>query len=1065
MSKILRRLLPLLVLAAIFQTSTFAQQPDRPPNLNLGDLVVTGFSGTIAPAPGKLPAGKSAIDLTFIDPDGASARVVDVSRPGQVWDDHVLNAPKKFDVYARDTGQVFGVALDDAAQPNIYLASSSAYGLYLAKRGRDGLPERVKKGGPGAGWMKGQFGLDLQGGPGTIYKVDGKTGAVTLFANVTLNGVPNPAPGLGNLAYDAAHKQLFVSDLYTGMIHRFDLDGKELGTFDHGVAALTAANLAPLAFDPKNRPNIASDRFDSEKPETWGYAPAKRQVWGLAVHSDRLFYAVASGPQIWSVGIARDGSFAPDPRWELDVPAQGGALPVSDIAFTRSGAMILAQRAPIAASYDYSAFTRPGEPRVLRFWLKDASDPPSPGRWKLEPQEYAVGYPGQYRNSNGGVALGYGYDENGAISTGACEASLWATGQNLRNNPALRSQLEPGGPLVVHGLQAVPTEAIRDVNAPPNASYFVAYDDAFTDPRAAGHAGSVRTYTKPCAEIAYYAPPPYWAPFFVATGTPNPRACTPTCSCPDGTEFKNGECLELRKCPPNMAWVNGKCVPHQSQSIMACQPPMIQIIGGPCVCPPGMNMVDGKCVAPTVCPPPFIQDPNTKACICPQGSVRKGRICVTQLCPSPMVASCGCPPGMIDRDGVCIVQKAQVGEIVFTKKTVYVGPILLPVQPYPIVVTCGSQVTTLNLMPDVPQSIGNIPYGTSCSYTEPTPPIAPGLCPPNMPGVWTTVFAPPAPVTVNAPTTSVTVTNTLTCQQGGGNTDDIDVSLAKTGGTTPACPVPYYDFMLTVTNNGNAYGGPNPVTVTDTVPNGLKFDSATGTNWTCTPLPASAGTTITCTYTGTPLTTGQVLPSITIGVTAQDPAPFPPYTNCADVMTSIGHNDANLSNNHACVTVAKPSSCPVGMPPPPPACNPPLVQVPGGPCACPQGTVLADGQCVPPPPPPICQPPMIPGPVKGECICGPGFKQRGKACVKELVCGEHALPNRAGTECMCAKGYMMKGGMCVRQNREEPKKREKGGITTDDALKVLPYVLPLIGGHGGSRGDPGGGGAGGRKGP
>jgi hypothetical protein len=41
--------------------------------------------------------------------------------------------------------------------------------------------------------MKGQFGLDLQGDPGSIYKVDGTTGVVTLFAKVMLDGVPNRA--------------------------------------------------------------------------------------------------------------------------------------------------------------------------------------------------------------------------------------------------------------------------------------------------------------------------------------------------------------------------------------------------------------------------------------------------------------------------------------------------------------------------------------------------------------------------------------------------------------------------------------------------------------------------------------------------------------------------------------------------------------------------------------------------------------------------------------------------------------------------------------------------------
>jgi hypothetical protein len=214
-----------------------------------------------------------------------------------------------------------------------------------------------------------------------------------------------------------------------------------------------------------------------------------------------------AGPQIWSVGITRDGDFADNPRWELDVPAQGGPLPVSDIAFSQKGAMILAQRALIAGAYDYAAFTQAGEPRVLRFWLKDSNDPPSPSRWKLSPEEYAIGFAGTYRNSNGGVALGYGYGQDGTLGIGACEASLWSTGQNLRNNPAFRSQLESGGPLVVHGLQASPVDLVRGANEPPATSYFIDYDDKFDDPAASGHIGSVRVYTTPCAPVAAVSSP------------------------------------------------------------------------------------------------------------------------------------------------------------------------------------------------------------------------------------------------------------------------------------------------------------------------------------------------------------------------------------------------------------------------------------------------------------------------------------------------------------------------------------------------------------------------------
>jgi hypothetical protein len=522
------RLLPLFLLVLVQVGFAQAQQASPQFGLKLGDAVVTGFSGAVPDPTKRRSRDQAPSDITFINPDGPSVRIIDVSRPGYVWDGRLFAAPKTFDVFAKDVGQVFGVALDDAPQPNIYVAATSVFGLNIVGRGRDGNAERRKKGGPGAGWMKGQFGLDLQGGPGAIYKIDGRTGEPTLFANVTLDGVPNPGPGLGNLAYDAAHKQLFVSDLYTGMIHRFDLTGKELGSYDHGVTGLGAAKLPAMAFNSQNRPNIGSDRFDSEKPETWGFAPAARRVWGLAVHEGRLYYSVVSGPQIWSVGIERDGGFAADPRWELDVPAQAGPLPVSDIAFSQKGAMILAQRALIAGAYDYAAFTRPGEPQVFRVWLKGPNDPPSPGRWKLIPEEYAVGFAGNFRNTNGGVALGYGYGQDGALNTQSCEFSLWTTAQNIRNAPALKDQLDPGGPLVVHGLAGVPASPVRSFNEPPWTSYAIDYIDAFSDPRATGHLGSVRVYTQPCPSVANYGGPGYAAnpPFTGGGGGEHPpSAC------------------------------------------------------------------------------------------------------------------------------------------------------------------------------------------------------------------------------------------------------------------------------------------------------------------------------------------------------------------------------------------------------------------------------------------------------------------------------------------------------------------------------------------------------------
>jgi hypothetical protein len=83
MSKFVTRFLPLLLLVCFYADNAGAQQTALPPNLDLGlgDAVVSGFSGTLAPdASTPRPANKSATDLTFINPDGPSARIVDLRK-------------------------------------------------------------------------------------------------------------------------------------------------------------------------------------------------------------------------------------------------------------------------------------------------------------------------------------------------------------------------------------------------------------------------------------------------------------------------------------------------------------------------------------------------------------------------------------------------------------------------------------------------------------------------------------------------------------------------------------------------------------------------------------------------------------------------------------------------------------------------------------------------------------------------------------------------------------------------------------------------------------------------
>ena len=200
-----------LALLAVFPTQLNAQQP--PTGLVApGNAAVTGFSGASPPI--QIAVGVDPGEKTFIDLNGPSLRVVDLQHMGGPPTAQFVGAPKPFTFSAAAVGQVFGVALDDDAPPNIYVAASSAYGLPIVVPGPDGQPQHTKVGAPNAAYMRGLWGP--QGGPGSIWKIDGTTGKVSLFADVMLDGRSNSGPALGGLAYDAASKSLFAADRETG---------------------------------------------------------------------------------------------------------------------------------------------------------------------------------------------------------------------------------------------------------------------------------------------------------------------------------------------------------------------------------------------------------------------------------------------------------------------------------------------------------------------------------------------------------------------------------------------------------------------------------------------------------------------------------------------------------------------------------------------------------------------------------------------------------------------------------------------------------------------------------
>ena len=598
-----------------------------------GNAVVTGFSGVKAPA--APPAGTDPADLMEIDLSGPSARIVDLQSPGAPPQAQVINAPKPFTATAAQIGQVFAVTLDDATPPNIYVAATSAYGLPIIAPGPGGGPVRAKQGSPNAQFMPGLFGpANANGGPGSIWRIDGVSGEVKLFANVTLDGVPNSGAALGGMTFDPGSHMLFVADRGTGMIHAFDLSGNERGRFDHGVDGRTAAGLPPVPYDAAGRLDIAKPTFKTDDPATWGYAAPERRIFGLAAHAGRLYYATAD-EQVWSVAIGPNG-FGTDARVELQVQPWDGESEISKIAFDDQGGMLLAERPGSTGAYDFNALAREGVGRVLHYQQvtpaqADQQPPPGPGdqpqpanaaqaapgpSWQPVPDEYAIGFPLDMRNDNGGVAIGYSYTPNGTIDRSACGGFLWSTGEELRvtNDQALAAQLAAGGPAIVNGLQGNAIGAVRPANVPPLATYFVDYDDQFADPAARGHMGDIAIW-RVCGQA--------FVPVF-----PAPSLIVPVGFCKRGEiRLPNGECCERRFVR------HGRC---------GCPPDTIRLPNGECC--PRREIHDGRCCTPEqirngqCCPPDTIRQPNGQCCTPEQ--IRSGQ--------------CGCPPGQIRLpNGVC----------------------------------------------------------------------------------------------------------------------------------------------------------------------------------------------------------------------------------------------------------------------------------------------------------------------------------------------------------------------------------------------------------------------------
>ena len=251
-----------------------------------------------------------------------------------------------------------------SASPNIYLGATSAFGLQIVVPDADGDGARAcEKGDPNANGWRASSASTRAAGPARSSKSTARPAPCRSSRRFPAIA----APDLGDIVFDPATRQFFVSDLDTGLIHRLDSAGNLIDAFDHGQTGRPRRGL-PAVADDGAKADIKSPAFDALRTRRrWGFTQPERRVWGLGLRAGRLYYAVADGPTIWSVSINLDGTFGADPRREIEVSGTPNNHPISDIAFDNADYMYVAQRGGIKGSYDYSVFADAKQSVVFRF--------------------------------------------------------------------------------------------------------------------------------------------------------------------------------------------------------------------------------------------------------------------------------------------------------------------------------------------------------------------------------------------------------------------------------------------------------------------------------------------------------------------------------------------------------------------------------------------------------------------------------------------------------------------------------------------------------------------------
>ena len=302
--------------------------------LSEGYAMVT--CGVLASTPSNQQYVIGAFDVTQATYDNTLSVVTDKHHASWVFD---------------TIGNVFGITFDNLG--NSYVTASSSYTDKATFTNNNHTYD------VGYGQLGG--GINNLNAAGTVYKIDACTGQASVFAqlpqqNTTLNYAAvssygsgasrTTGPGLGDITFaPIGDGFFFVTNFEDGKIYRLNRQGSVLQTFDPFTADNGAAGFAPLGerlwaveFNPNDQ-RLYYSVWTSYGGVyvTSGVTPST--VYSVALNADCSINSASN--QLEYNGANLLDKVTP---WRTDLAHYDLGAPISDISFSKSNVMAIAQR-------------------------------------------------------------------------------------------------------------------------------------------------------------------------------------------------------------------------------------------------------------------------------------------------------------------------------------------------------------------------------------------------------------------------------------------------------------------------------------------------------------------------------------------------------------------------------------------------------------------------------------------------------------------------------------------------------------------------------------------------